>query len=103
MQSGALNPKTGDKVWEYKLYTKPWSGVLSTGGRLVFGGSGGWADRERQDMEGYFYALDADSGKELWRINLGGDMSSSAITYSVNGKQMVTMPSGGGIFTFSLP
>jgi alcohol dehydrogenase (cytochrome c) len=54
-------------------------------------------------MEGYFYALDADSGRELWRISLGGDMSSSAITYSVDGKQMVTMPSGGGIFTFALP
>jgi alcohol dehydrogenase (cytochrome c) len=99
----ALNPKTGDKVWEYKLHTKPWSGVMSTAGGLVFGGSGGWSDRERQDMEAYFYALDADTGKELWRVNLGGDMSSAAITYSVNGKQMVTMPSGGGIFTFALP
>ena len=98
-----LNPKTGDKVWEYKLYSKPWSGVLSTAGQLVFGGSGGWITRDRQDMEGYFYALDAETGKELWRINLGGDMSSSAMTYSVNGKQMVTMPAGSGIFTFSLP
>src|SRR2546430_5948182 len=33
----------------------------------------------RSDMEGYFYALDAETGKELWRINLGGDMSSSAM------------------------
>jgi len=54
-------------------------------------------------MEGYFFALDAETGKELWRINLGGDMSSSAITYSVNGKQMVSMPAGSGIFTFALP
>lgn len=23
----ALNPKTGDRVWEYKLHTKPWAGV----------------------------------------------------------------------------
>ena len=99
----ALNPKTGDKVWEYKLHTKPWSGVMSTAGGLVFGGSGGWADRERQDMEAYFYALDSETGKELWRVNLGGDMSSAAITYAVNGKQMVTVPSGGGIFTFALP
>jgi alcohol dehydrogenase (cytochrome c) len=99
----ALNPKTGDKVWEYKLHTKPWSGVMSTAGKLVFGGSGGWADREHPDMEGYFYALDAETGKELWYINLGGDMSSSAITYSVKGKQLVTVPAGGGIFTFSLP
>ncbi len=99
----ALNPKTGAMVWEYKLHTKPWSGVMSTAGGIVFGGSGGWSDRERQDMEAYFYALDAETGKELWRVSLGGDMSSAAITYSVNGKQMVTMPSGGGIFTFALP
>jgi alcohol dehydrogenase (cytochrome c) len=99
----ALNPKTGAMVWEYKLHTKPWSGVMSTAGNLVFGGSGGWSDRERQDMEAYFYALDSETGKELWRVNLGGDMSSAAITYSVNGKQMVTVPSGGGIFTFALP
>jgi hypothetical protein len=45
----------------------------------------------------------ASSWEELWRVNLGGDMSSSAITYAVNGKQMVTIPSGGGIFTFALP
>ncbi|MEO7651708.1 MAG: hypothetical protein ABIZ80_14680, partial [Bryobacteraceae bacterium] len=70
--------------------------------QLVFGGSGGWIDRDRQEMEGYFYALDAESGKELWRINLGGDMSSSAITYSVKGKQMVSMPAGSGLFTFAL-
>jgi alcohol dehydrogenase (cytochrome c) len=99
----ALNPKTGDRVWEYKLHTKPWSGVMSTAGKLVFGGSGGWADREHPEMEGYFYALDAETGKELWYINLGGDMSSSAITYLVKGKQLVTVPAGGGIFTFSLP
>jgi alcohol dehydrogenase (cytochrome c) len=99
----ALNPKTGDKVWEYKLHTKPWSGVLSTAGRLVFGGSGGWITRERQDMEASFYALDAENGKELWRLNLGGDMANAPISYLVNGKQMISVASGGGIFTFALP
>jgi len=99
----ALNPKTGDRVWEYKLHTKPWSGVLSTAGKLVFGGSGGWITRERQELEGYFYALDAETGKELWRINLGGDMSASAMTYQVKGKQIVVMPAGGGLFAFALP
>jgi len=86
------------------LHTKPWSGVLSTAGKLVFGASGGWITRnEREESEAYFYALDAESGTELWRINLGGNMSSNAITYSVSGKQMVTMATGGGIFTFALP
>ena len=35
----ALDPKTGARVWDYKLETKPWAGVLSTAGQLVFGGS----------------------------------------------------------------
>ncbi len=99
----ALNPKTGERVWEHKVHTKPWSGVLSTGGKVVFGASGGWITRDKPEMESWFYALDAESGKDLWRINLGGDMSSSAISYSVNGKQMVTMPAGSDIFTFALP
>ena len=80
------------------------SGVLSTAGKLVFAASGGWISREdRQATESYFFALDADSGKELWRINLGGTMASNPMTYSVNGKQMVTMAAGSGIFTFALP
>ncbi|HRC44565.1 MAG TPA: PQQ-binding-like beta-propeller repeat protein, partial [Nitrospira sp.] len=99
----ALNPKTGERVWEHKLHTKPWSGVLSTAGKLVFAASGGWITRDRPEMEAWFYALDAESGKELWRINLGGDMSSSAMTYSAGGKQMVTMAAGSAIFTFALP
>ncbi len=89
----ALNPQTGEKVWDYKLHTKPWSGVMSTGGMLVFGGS----------MEGYFYALDAETGKELWRIQIGGEMATAPITYLVNGKQMVSMSAGSGVFTFGLP
>ena len=98
----ALNPQTGGKVWEHKLHTKPWSGVLSTAGKLVFGGSGGWISRDREGLEAYFYALDAETGEELWRVNLGGDMSSSAITYSIDDKQMITMPAGSGLFTFVL-
>lgn len=99
----AIRPQTGDRVWERKLHTKPWSGVLSTAGGLVFGGSGGWITRDRPEMEAWFYALDAGDGRELWRINLGGDMSSSAMTYQVNGKQMIAMPAGSGLFVFALP
>jgi alcohol dehydrogenase (cytochrome c) len=100
----ALNPKTGEKVWEHKTFTKPWSGVLSTKGQLVFGANGGWLNRSaRENGEAYFFALDAQSGKELWRINLGGTMSSNPVTYMVNGKQMVAMAAGSALFVFSLP
>jgi alcohol dehydrogenase (cytochrome c) len=84
------------------MQTKPWSGVLTTAGHVLFGSNGGWLSREREDMEAYFFALDTDDGKELWRINLGGTMAANPITYSVDGKQMVTMAAGGAIFTFAL-
>ncbi len=99
----ALNPKTGERVWEHKMHTKPWSGVLSTAGKVVFGSTGGWISRERVAMESYFFALDAENGRELWRINLGGTMASNPMTYSVGGKQMIVMAAGSGIFAFSLP
>jgi outer membrane protein assembly factor BamB len=74
----------------------------ATGSRLVFAGS----------HEGYFYALDGESGKELFSIYLGGDglggigggaaMYAAPVTYAVNGKQYVSMSSGSALFTFSL-
>jgi len=97
----ALDPKTGRKVWDFELVGKPWSGVLSTASKLVFAGS----------HEGYFYALDGESGKELWRVYLGGSdlgslggaaMATSPITYLVNGRQHVSMASGHALFTFEL-
>ncbi len=88
----ALNPKTGDKVWEYRLHTKPWAGVLSTGGQLVFGGSD----------EGYAFALDAESGKEVWRMNTGGVIRANPITYLSKGSQVVAVAAGSSIFTFEL-
>ncbi len=69
----------------------------------LFSASGAWLSREREDLEAYFFALDADNGKELWRISLGGTMAANPITYIVNGRQMVTMAAGGAIFTFTLP
>jgi alcohol dehydrogenase (cytochrome c) len=98
----AINPKTGEKVWEHKMQSKPWTGVLSTGGRLLFGGSGGGLGPD-DTVEAYFYALDAENGRDLWHINLGGTMASNPITYIVNGKQMVTTSAGSGLFTFTLP
>ena len=54
--------------------------VMSTAGNVVFAGS----------YEGYFYALDAESGKELWHIYLrgaggGATMSTAPISYLSNG------------------
>jgi alcohol dehydrogenase (cytochrome c) len=89
----ALNPKTGEAVWSYPLHTKPWAGVLTTAGKLVFGGSD----------EGYLFALDAESGKEVWRQLLGGIIRAGPMTYQSGGKQVVSVAAGNAIFTFELP
>jgi len=89
----AFHPVTAEKVWEHKLFRPVWAGLLSTGGGLVFAGGSG----------GFFKALDSESGEELWRINLGASILASPMTYEVNGRQLVVVASGGGLFVFALP
>jgi alcohol dehydrogenase (cytochrome c) len=88
----ALDPRTGDTRWEFPLQPKTQSGLLSTASDLVFGGS----------VDGYFYALDAVNGAELWRINVGGNVKAAPISYMVGGVQYVTVAAGNAILTFGL-
>ena len=88
----ALDPVTGERVWQFEVQALSSSGLLSTAGNVVFGGSAG----------GSFYALDARSGDLLWRKSVGANVHSGPMTYSVNGKQHVTIAVGHSIFTFAL-
>jgi alcohol dehydrogenase (cytochrome c) len=88
----AIEPRTGDTRWEFQLQPKTQSGLLSTASDLVFGGS----------VDGYFYALDAVNGAELWRINVGGNVKAAPISYMVGTVQYVTIAAGNSILTFGL-
>ncbi len=88
----ALDPTTGELQWQYQVQVKSTSGLLSTSGNLVFGGTVG----------GNFFALDAESGKELWRLDVGGTVHAAPMTYVVNGEQYVTIAAGSALFTFGL-
>ena len=88
----AIDPATGNIRWEFPIKARSRAGVLATAGDLVFSGS----------VDGYFYALDANTGAELWHIALGGRMNASPMTYAVDGRQYVTMPSGNVVYTFAL-
>jgi alcohol dehydrogenase (cytochrome c) len=106
----AINPLTGEKKWEVPLTDFPSSaGMLVTGGGLVFTGK----------LSGEFVALDEESGKTLWQFKTGSSVNSTAITYTHNGKQYVTIasglggglasryaaakvPTGGSVWTFAL-
>jgi alcohol dehydrogenase (cytochrome c) len=89
----ALDPRTGEKKWDFKMVNYTESGVLSTGGDLVFGGG----------MDGTFVALDARTGELLWYVNLGGPNASGPISYAVDGKQYIVGTGAGTMFVFALP
>jgi alcohol dehydrogenase (cytochrome c) len=89
----ALEATTGKLKWEFKLISPPMSGVLSTAGGLVFGGTD----------EGNFFALDAATGTPLWDLQLGGAIRANPISFGVDGKQYVAIAAGYAIFVFGLP
>ena len=88
----AIDPRTGDRRWEFEIQPRSTSGLLATAGDLVFGGS----------VDGYFYALDAVTGQELWNLPVGGRVHAAPITYAVDGQQYVTIAAGNVVYTFGL-
>ena len=88
----ALDPRTGEIKWEFKYYSAPWGGALSTAGGLVFAG----------DMEGNFSAIDARTGKNLWHLQTGSAVWTSPMSYSVDGKQLVIIASGSSLFALGI-
>ena len=88
----ALDPRNGERRWEFEIQSRSTSGLLATAGDLVFGGT----------VDGYFFALDAVNGKELWHIAVGGRVYTAPMTYAVNGEQLVTITAGNVVFTFGL-
>jgi alcohol dehydrogenase (cytochrome c) len=88
----ALNPATGQVAWEYRLFSPPWAGLLSTAGNLVFGATN----------EGQAFALQASTGKLLWRFQAGGVARSNPMTYLSDGKQQVAVGVGNVLYVFGL-
>jgi alcohol dehydrogenase (cytochrome c) len=88
----ALDPATGNLKWEFKLQSPPWSGVLSTAGGLVFGGT----------VEGNFFALDAETGKSKWQFQAGGPIGANPVSFSLNGQQRIAIASGNALIVFGL-
>lgn len=87
----ALNAVTGEQRWEYRRFAFSVGGLLSTAGGVVFG-----------SQQESFFALDAETGRELWRINTGGRTVAAPITFLSASTQMVTVAAGHDILTFGL-
>ncbi len=88
----AVDPLTGDRKWEFKYFSNPNGGALSTAGGIVFAG----------DSSGNFIVLDARTGRDLWHRQLGAGIYTTAITYRLGDVQYVAIPSGSAIFSFAL-
>jgi alcohol dehydrogenase (cytochrome c) len=92
----AIEVTTGRIRWQHggppRRTHMEMSGLMSTAGKLVFGGDG-----ER------FFALEAETGAELWRFETGGTISAAPVSYEVAGRQYVAVAAGRSILAFSLP
>jgi alcohol dehydrogenase (cytochrome c) len=88
----AIDPQTGRRKWTFTQFDVTDSGILTTATDLLFTGG----------REGYFYALDARTGAELWKSSLGGQIVNGPISYAVDGKQYVATISGHSLVVFAL-
>ncbi len=83
----AIDSKTNTIAWQHKTPYRIGGGGGSsvTAGGLVF----------RGEPDGNFLALDAKSGKELWRFQTGFGADAPPIFYEVDGEQYVAIATGG--------
>jgi lanthanide-dependent methanol dehydrogenase len=82
----AWDNKTGKIVWSNKEPFSVWSGALATAGGVVFYGT----------LEGYLKAVDAKTGKELYKFKTPSGIIGNVNTYEQGGRQYVAVLSGVG-------
>ena len=90
----AIDTTTGAVKWEYPIFRiSMGAGVLATASGLVFLATG----------DGNLIALEATTGKSLWHFQTGASISSSPISYAIEGRQYVAISAGDALYTFALP
>ncbi len=83
----AWDAAAGRRVWEIKERYPVWSGVLATGGDVVFYGT----------LDGWFRAADAKTGRLLWSFKVGSGVVGAPMTFTgADGKQYVAVYAGIG-------
>jgi PQQ-dependent dehydrogenase (methanol/ethanol family) len=83
----AWDPIRAKAVWTIQDKFPFWSGALATAGNVVFFGT----------LDGWFKAVDAVSGQELWKFKTGSGIIGQPVTYKgPDGKQYVAILSGVG-------
>jgi PQQ-dependent dehydrogenase (methanol/ethanol family) len=82
----AWDARQGKIVWSNPELFSVWSGALATAGGVVFYGT----------LEGYLKAVDAKTGKELYKFKTPSGIIGNVTTYEQGGKQYVAILSGVG-------
>jgi acido-empty-quinoprotein group A len=93
----ALDFRNGAPKWRHDysgtgFWSSTYPGVLTTAGKLLFSGS----------PTGDFVARDPMTGDDLWHSGLGTQVTNTPITYSLGGRQYVTVAADDQLFSFSL-
>jgi quinohemoprotein ethanol dehydrogenase len=82
----AWDPVAQREVWRFD-HRAPWNGgVLATAGGLVFQGT----------SDGHLLALDARTGRELWRYFLQTGVMAAPVSFELDGEQYIAVAVGWG-------
>ena len=84
----AYDIRTLEELWSREQRAAFLTSAVTTGGGLVFVG----------DVDRRFRAFDVATGDVLWEARLGHAAHGYPITYAVDGKQYVAVPTGLGLF-----
>ena len=82
----AWDAAAGKIVWSNPEQFSAWGGALATAGDVVFYGT----------LEGYLKAVDAQTGKELYKFKTPSGIIGNVNTYEHGGKQYIAVLSGVG-------
>ncbi|HKG91019.1 MAG TPA: PQQ-binding-like beta-propeller repeat protein, partial [Gemmatimonadaceae bacterium] len=83
----AWDPERRRKAWAIPEYFPVWGGALATAGDVVFYGT----------MDRWFKAVDARTGKELWKFRTGSSVIAQPISFrGPDGRQYVAVYDGVG-------
>jgi alcohol dehydrogenase (cytochrome c) len=95
----AINPLTGKVAWRRRYpsaggtgqYGGGGAGLLTTAGKLVFGGDNG----------GNLVAWDAVTGRPIWHTHIG-DVTNPPISYMLDGRQYILVATTDTLYAFAL-